>query len=74
MGEQNRVSVPSSAYRHRPERPDILRRTGPGHDSTSITLDVHADLFDDDLDAVAGLLAEAAKKQSVGKTWAALLA
>jgi len=45
-----------------------------GHESASITLDVYADLFDDDLDAVAERLGKAAKKQSVGKTWAALLA
>lgn len=45
-----------------------------GHESASITLDVYADLFDDDLDAVADRLAAAAKQQSVGKTWAALLA
>ena len=45
-----------------------------GHESASITLDVYADLFDDDLDAVADRLAAAAKEQSVGKTWAELLA
>lgn len=40
----------------------------------SITLDVYADLFDDGLDAVADLLTAAEKEQSMGKTWAELLA
>lgn len=33
-----------------------------GHEWASITLDVHADLFDDDLDAIADRLAAAKKK------------
>ncbi|WP_433584605.1 tyrosine-type recombinase/integrase [Microbacterium hydrocarbonoxydans] len=45
-----------------------------GHESASITLDTYADLFDDDLDAVAVSLEKAAKKQSVGKAWAQLVA
>jgi len=35
---------------------------------------VYADLFDDDLDTVAERLSSAAKEQSLGKTWAKLLA
>ncbi|WP_136056298.1 site-specific integrase [Microbacterium sp. K24] len=45
-----------------------------GHESAAITLDVYADLFDDDLSAVSSKLEEAARAQSVGRTWAALLA
>lgn len=45
-----------------------------GHESASITLDTYADLFDDDLDSVASKLEKAARKQSVGKPWAKLLA
>lgn len=41
-----------------------------GHASASMTLDTYADLFPDDLDAVATRLEEAARLQSVGKTWA----
>ena len=41
-----------------------------GHASAAMTLDVYADLFDDDLDAVAARLDEAAVAQSVGKMWA----
>ena len=38
-----------------------------GHASASITLDVYADLFDDDLDAVAIALDDAAMKSNVAK-------
>lgn len=40
-----------------------------GHAKASMTLDVYADLFDDDLEAVAARLGKA-RKQSVGKMWA----
>ncbi len=42
-----------------------------GHASASMTLDVYADLFDDDLDAVATALDEAASRAGVGRLWAA---
>jgi integrase len=45
-----------------------------GHESAAITLDIYTDLFDDDLNGVATKLEEHARAQSVGKTWAALLA
>lgn len=45
-----------------------------GHESAEITLDVYADLFDEDLSAVSANLETAAREQSVGKSWAALLA
>lgn len=35
-----------------------------------MTLDVYADLFDDDLQAVAKALDHAARQTDVGKTWA----
>jgi hypothetical protein len=41
-----------------------------GHASAAMTLDVYSDLFDDDLDAVAGALDHRARQTSVGKTWA----
>ena len=41
-----------------------------GHASASMTLDVYADLFEDDLDAVAIALNHAASRASVGKAWA----
>ena len=41
-----------------------------GHASAAMTLDVYADLFDDDLDAVAVALDHAASVASVGKMWA----
>ena len=41
-----------------------------GHASAAMTLDVYADLFDDDLDAVGVALDHAASSQSVGKEWA----
>jgi integrase len=45
-----------------------------GHASAAMTLDVYADLFDDDLEAVATSLHEAARHASVGKTWASVVA
>lgn len=41
-----------------------------GHASAAMTLDVYADLFDDDLDAVAAALNDKAVSASVGKMWA----
>ncbi|MFE7629004.1 site-specific integrase [Kocuria sp. NPDC057446] len=41
-----------------------------GHASAAMTLDVYADLFDDDLDAVATALDDAASRAGVGKMWA----
>src|SRR6187402_1250698 len=41
-----------------------------GHASAAMTLDVYADLFDDDLDLVAGRLNEGLARTSVGKVWA----
>jgi integrase len=41
-----------------------------GHSSAAMTLDVYADLFDDDLDAVAVALDQAASAAGVGKMWA----
>ncbi|MBM7460395.1 integrase [Rhodococcus coprophilus] len=41
-----------------------------GHASAAMTLDTYADLFDEDLDAVANALSEARAKASVGKMWA----
>lgn len=38
-----------------------------GHASAAMTLDVHADLFDDDLDSVAVALDQARMNSSVGK-------
>jgi integrase len=40
-----------------------------GHASAAMTLDVYADLFDDDLDAVATRLDEAAVSTDVVKMW-----
>ena len=40
-----------------------------GHASASMTLDVYTDLFDDDLDAVARRLDEAAMRSDVVKMW-----
>jgi hypothetical protein len=36
----------------------------------AMTLDIYADLFDDDLEAVATALHDARFRESVGKTWA----
>lgn len=41
-----------------------------GHASATMTLDVYADLFDDDLEAVAQRLDERRAAESVGKSWA----
>ena len=41
-----------------------------GHASASMTLDTYADLFDDDLDAVAVALSHQALNSDVGKMWA----
>ena len=41
-----------------------------GHASAAMTLDVYADLFDDDLDAVAIALDHQVTQASVGKMWA----
>lgn len=41
-----------------------------GHSSAEMTLDVYADLFPDDLDAVAAAFDEAVLKSNVGKMWA----
>jgi len=41
-----------------------------GHASAAMTLDTYADLFDDDLDAVADRLGDAALAASEGKPWA----
>jgi integrase len=41
-----------------------------GHAKASVTLDVYADLFDEDLDRVAVSLNKAALKSNVGKMWA----
>ena len=42
-----------------------------GHASAAMTLDVYADLFDDDIDAVAPALSDRAASSSVGEMWAA---
>jgi integrase len=41
-----------------------------GHAYAAMTLDIYADLFDDDLEAVAVALDQARSRQSVGKMWA----
>lgn len=41
-----------------------------GHASAAMTLDTYADLFDDDLDAVASALEQARSIPGVGKMWA----
>lgn len=41
-----------------------------GHSSAAMTLDIYADLFDDDLDAVAAALDKAVSMANVGKVWA----
>jgi hypothetical protein len=40
------------------------------HASAAMTLDVYADLFDEDLDAVSVALDEARTNSNVGKMWA----
>lgn len=41
-----------------------------GHASAAMTLDIYADLFDDDLNAVSDRLDDAYARSSVGKLWA----
>jgi len=41
-----------------------------GHAKASMTLDIYADLFDGDLDAVSDALDHAVSLASVGKMWA----
>ena len=41
-----------------------------GHASAAMTLDVYADLFDDDLDAVGDALSRLGAPEVVGKAWA----
>jgi hypothetical protein len=41
-----------------------------GHASAAMTLDIYADLFDDDLEAVATALHHARSRENVGKMWA----
>jgi integrase len=41
-----------------------------GHASAAMTLDLYADLFDDDLDAVAARLDDARSRENVGTMWA----
>ena len=41
-----------------------------GHASAAMTLDIYADLFDDDLEAVATALHDARFREIVGKMWA----
>jgi hypothetical protein len=40
-----------------------------GHASAAMTLDIYADLFDDDLGAVAAALDQARSREIVGKMW-----
>lgn len=40
------------------------------HASAAMTLDIDAELFDDDLEAVAAALDEARTREIVGKMWA----
>jgi integrase len=40
-----------------------------GHASAAMTLDIYADLFDDDLEAVAVALDDARSRASVAKMW-----
>jgi integrase len=41
-----------------------------GHASAAMTLDIYANLFDDDLEAVATALHDARARENVGKMWA----
>jgi hypothetical protein len=41
-----------------------------GHACAAMTLDIYADLFDDDLEAVATALDQARSRESVGTAWA----
>jgi hypothetical protein len=40
-----------------------------GHTSAKVTLDTYADLFDDDLDAVAVTLASRYSRETLAKMW-----
>jgi hypothetical protein len=40
-----------------------------GHASAAMTLDIYADLFDDDLEAVAVALHEARSRETVANLW-----
>jgi integrase len=40
-----------------------------GHTSAKVTLDTYADLFDDDLDAVAVTLNDRYSRENVAKMW-----
>lgn len=41
-----------------------------GHASAAMTLDVYADLFDDDLDSLSGYMSDLVRRENVGKMWA----
>ena len=41
-----------------------------GHASAAMTLDVYADLFDDDLDELSERMGEMLARENVGKMWA----
>lgn len=41
-----------------------------GHASAAMTLDVYADLFDDDLDALSEAMSDLLLRENVGKMWA----
>lgn len=41
-----------------------------GHASAAVTLDVYADLFEDDLDSVSAALDDAIRSRVVGTVWA----
>jgi hypothetical protein len=41
-----------------------------GHASATMTLDVYADLFDDDLDAIGDALSRLGAPEVVGEVWA----
>lgn len=41
-----------------------------GHKSAAMTLDVYADLFDDDLDELSERMGEMLARENVGKMWA----
>ena len=41
-----------------------------GHASAAMTLDIYADLFDDDLDALSSAMTRLLLGENVGKMWA----
>lgn len=41
-----------------------------GHASAAMTLDVYANLFDDDLDAMSAAMPDLLLRENVGKMWA----